>query len=85
MRVDINFPLWTDNWDAELTAQGGKNDGSLFLNAIKLVITGAPKDEYVGFYLPRAKPFMKSTGQNEVETLSTRDGVRCWITGQENG
>ena len=57
----------------------------MFLNAIKLVISGAPKDDYVGFYIPRAKPFMKSTGQNEVETLSTREGVRCWITGQEEG
>jgi hypothetical protein len=53
----------------------GENDGSLFLNAMKIVIDGAPPDEYVGFYVPRSKPFMKSTGQNEIEIRSARAGV----------
>ncbi len=68
--IGISFPLWTDNWDAELAPMGGKNDGTLFLNAMKIVISGEPKDSYVGFYTPRGKPFMKSSGKNEIVALS---------------
>ena len=42
---------------------------------MKIVIDGAPVASYVGFYVPRGKPFMKSTGQNEIEALSSRSGT----------
>ena len=67
--LGISFPLWTDNWDAT-DPMSGENDGSRFLNAMKIVISGEPKDEYVGFYTPRGKPFMKTSGGNEIVALS---------------
>jgi hypothetical protein len=48
---------------------------------MKIVITGEPKDSYVGFYTPRGKPFMKASGGNEIVALSARSGVKCWMYG----
>ena len=38
MRVDINYPLWTDNWTPNDATVGPKNDGSLATNVIKITI-----------------------------------------------
>jgi len=40
---------------------------------------------YVGFYVPKGTPFMKSIGRNEIEAQSKRSGVRCWFYGTKDG
>ena len=51
---------------------------------MKLVISGAPLDDYYGFPVTRSVPFFKSTGKNEIVVKSQRD-VACWFYGQEGG
>ncbi len=77
------MPLWVANWGA--TTQSGKNYGEKALNVLKIVISddniiSGITDIYMGFFIPRGKPFMKSTGQNEVEILAN-EKYQCWMYG----
>ena len=86
MNVKIAFPMWTENWDAATDARGGKNRGEKATNVIKLTVEIRPAvSDYIGFYVPRMKPFMKSTGGNEVEVATARKSTYCWYYGTEDG
>lgn len=86
MNVKIAFPMWTENWDSNNGAKGRKNRGELATNVIKLTVEIRPAvSDYIGFFVPRMKPFMKSTGGNEVEVVTSRKSTYCWIYGREDG
>lgn len=60
------------------------NNGYEALNTFKIYIAAdaVPADEYFGFPMPRGTPFMKSTGDNEIEVITTRAAaVKCWMYG----
>lgn len=42
----------------------------MYINA-----NAVPVDEFYGFPMPRGTPFMKSTGNNEIEVITERRGV----------
>jgi hypothetical protein len=83
MNMVVSFPLWVTENDSNangLTDTSGvtfQNDGREALNAMKLFIGGGlvPVDEFYGFPMPRGTPFMKATGDNEIEVITARTGV----------
>jgi len=85
------MPLWvSENDAAQGTAAGNTfmNDGTEALNTFKIFIaaTNVPGDAFFGFPMPTGTPFMKVTGDNEIEVITNRaGGVRCYMYGNENG
>ena len=76
MKVDITFPLWTDNWIPADKTVGPKNDGAEVTNVIKITVdTTDSYENYYGFWVPRGEPFMKPNGNNEIEVLTNRANV----------
>jgi hypothetical protein len=41
--------------------------------------------DFIGAFMPHGQPFMKSTGGNEVTTLATWKGAKCWNYGSKSG
>jgi hypothetical protein len=86
-----SMPLWVSEQDASQNAASGatfKNDGTEALNTFKIYLAAAavPVDAFYGFPMPAGTPFMKATGDNEVEVITTRaGGVKCYMYGNENG
>jgi hypothetical protein len=86
MNLKIAFPMWTEDTDSTNGNIGRKNRGELATNVIKLTIGIRPiASDYIGFYVPRMKPFMKSTGGNEIDVVTSRKSVFCWYYGTEDG
>lgn len=79
--MTIGFPTWTD-WTPKNTKP--LNDGSVFTNVIKINVGKGNTNQYVGFFVPRCKPFMKEKN-NEVEVVSTKENVHCYVYGTEDG
>jgi len=64
------------------------NDGTEALNTFKIFITAGavPGDAFFGFPMPSGTPFMKATGDNEVEVITTRaGGAKCYMYGHQHG
>ena len=90
MKLKPSFPLWVSEYDASLTETNGlkfSNNGEQALNVFKMYIdaNAIPVDEFYGFPMPRGTPFMKATGNNEIEVITERRGVQCWMYGNEYG
>lgn len=102
MNVVPGFALWIANRDAAANTETGtptaadgtvelvwNNDGAIALNTFKIFLAAdaEPVDEFFGFPMPRGRPFMKATGDNEIEVeiSSARAGVQCWMYGNEYG
>jgi len=85
------MPLWvSENNAAQDASVGAKymNDGSEALNTFKIFIaeTLVPGDAFFGFPMPTGTPFMKVTGDNEIEVITNRaGGVKCYMYGNEHG
>lgn len=90
MNVSYGFP--TNTYKAITNANTNtrsNNNGIWAVGAMKIYVAASavPLADYYGFFVPRFRPFFKSTGGNEIEVVlnSARTGVQCWAWGSENG
>lgn len=85
MNVKVGWPQWIDDWaaaDNNMQAVA-TNDATKLTNVMKIYLTASttPVADFYGFFVPHGVPFMKSTGKNEIEAVSTRTGVKCYMYG----
>jgi hypothetical protein len=99
LKVLPSMPLWVSENKADQDFSGLSgvkglqymNDGTEALNTFKIYIaaTETPADRFFGFPMPTGTPFMKATGDNEIEVITNRAnggaGVKCYMYGNENG